>query len=355
MWIINRIIRILTQYFIDKTDSEQLIWSKIYKSVQKLPLLLLTFLLFITAIVGFAQAPVIVVDSTTTTYQPQLKVLSWNIYLLPRFIRKIGQLERSKIIADKLTESDYDVIVFQEAFDKKARTILWDIIKETYPYAIGPVNETVKKAFTVTNGGVWIVSKHPLTQIGEILFDDCKGFDCGSRKGALMVEVEKDGYTYQVIGTHLQAEDSPKKEEIRHKQLQQIKTELVDTYHKDGTPQLLCGDFNIHKRDVKHYNQMLVTLAATEENVCSPDLLNDNPAVTEDVFTYDCNSNDLVDYEESTTLDYILVKNNNFSFQTIRRKVTTFLGNWTSKKLINRKNLSDHHAVEIVLIPTAGL
>ncbi len=319
--------------------------------MQKLPLLLLSFLLFFTATASFAQAPIIVADSAATTYQPQLKVLSWNIYLLPRFIRKIGQLERSKIIADKLAESDYDVIVFQEAFDKKARTILWDIIKDTYPYAIGPVNEDVKKVFTVTNGGVWIVSKHPLKQIGEILFDDCKGFDCGSRKGALMVEVEKDGIAYQVIGTHLQADDSPKKEDIRDKQLLQIKNELVDPFHKDGTPQLLCGDFNIHKRDVKHYNQMLVTLAANEENVCSPDLVDDNPAITDEVYTYDCNNNDLVDYEESTTLDYILVKSNNFAFSTIRRKVTTFLGNWTSRKLINRKNLSDHHAVEIVLVP----
>lgn len=322
--------------------------------MQQLPIILLTFLFFCTATVSPAQAPVVVVDSTTSDYQPQLKVLSWNIYLLPRLIRKIGQLERSKLIAEKLAGADYDVIVFQEAFDKKARTILWDIIKDTYPYAIGPVNEDVRKAFTITNGGVWIVSKHPLKEIGEILFDDCKGFDCGSRKGALMVEVQKDGITYQVIGTHLQADDSPKKEDIRNKQLLQIKNELVDPHHIDGTPQLLCGDFNIHKRDVKHYNQMLVTLAATEDNVCSPDLVDDNPAITDEVFTYDCNNNDLVDYEESTTLDYILVKNNNFAFTTIRRKVTTFLGNWTSKKLHNRKNLSDHHAVEIVLVPTPG-
>ncbi len=322
--------------------------------MQQLPIILLTFLFFCTATVSPAQAPIVVADSTTSDYQPQLKVLSWNIYLLPRLIRKIGQLERSKIIAEKLAGADYDVIVFQEAFDKKARTILWDIIKDTYPYAIGPVNEDVRKAFTITNGGVWIVSKHPLKEIGEILFDDCKGFDCGSRKGALMVEVQKDGITYQVIGTHLQADDSPKKEDIRNKQLLQIKNELVDPHHIDGTPQLLCGDFNIHKRDVKHYNQMLVTLAATEDNVCSPDLVDDNPAITDEVFTYDCNNNDLVDYEESTTLDYILVKNNNFAFTTIRRKVTTFLGNWTSKKLHNRKNLSDHHAVEIVLVPTPG-
>jgi endonuclease/exonuclease/phosphatase family metal-dependent hydrolase len=319
--------------------------------VLKLVLFLLTFFICFFSIGSRAQALVVDADTAITSYQPQLKVLSWNIYLLPRLIRKVGQMERSKIIAERLNEADYDVIVFQEAFDKKARTALWDILKAVYPYAIGPVNENVKKAMTVTNGGVWIVSKHPLTQIGEIMFDDCKGFDCGSRKGALMVEVQKDGITYQVVGTHMQADDSPKKEDIRNKQLMQIKTELVDVYHADGKPQLLCGDFNIHKRDLKHYNQMLVTLAANADNVCSPDLIEDNPGVSEDVYTYDCNSNDLVEYEESTTLDYILVKNNSISFSSIRRKVTTFIGSWTSKKLKNRNNLSDHHAVEIVLVP----
>lgn len=319
--------------------------------MQKLVLLTLVFLLCLSSLIGQEQAPVADTDTTTAEYQPQLKVLSWNIYLLPRLIRKVGQLERSKIIAEKLLLADYDVIVFQEAFDKRSRNILWNIIKEIYPYEVGPVNEERNKFFSITNGGVWIVSKHPLKTVGSILFDDCKGFDCGSRKGALMVEVEKDGIAYQVIGTHMQADDSPKKEDIRNKQLLQIKTQLVDTYHRDGVPQLLCGDFNIHKRDLKHYNQMLLTLAATEENVCSPDLIEENPAITEEVHTYDCNSNDLVDYEEATTLDYILVKNNNFSFRFIRRKVTTFLGNWSSKKLLHRKNLSDHHAVEILLIP----
>lgn len=322
--------------------------------VQKLILIFLAIACFSVSLVSNAQTVDAPTDSATTQYQPQLKVLSWNIYLLPRLIRQVGQMERSKLIAEKLIAADYDVIVFQEAFDKKARNILWNIIKEIYPYAVGPVNEERNKVLSITNGGVWIVSKLPLTTVGSILFNDCKGFDCGSRKGALMVEVIKDGIAYQVIGTHMQADDSPKLEEIRNKQLLQIKTQLVDPYHRDGVPQLLCGDFNIHKRDVKNYNQMLKTLAAND--VCSSDmleeLLEDNPAISEEIYTYDCNSNDLVDYEESTTLDYILVKSNNFSFSSIRRKVTTFVGNWSSKKLLHRKNLSDHHAVEIVLIPS---
>ncbi len=325
--------------------------------VQNLLLVALSILLCLGSFSAKAQAPVLdetpvtKSDSSHIITEAQLKVLSWNIYMLPRLVRQVGQLERSKLIAEKLIGADYDVIVFQEAFDKKSRKILWSIIKEIYPYAVGPVNESRNtKRMSITNGGVWIVSKLPLKKMGEILFDDCKGFDCGSRKGALMVQVEKDGHTYQVIGTHMQADDSPKIEAIREKQLEQIKAELVDPYHVDGVPQLLCGDFNIHKRDLKHYNHMLKTLAA-ENNVCAADLLGDNPAITEDIHTYDCNSNDLVDYEEATTLDYILVKNNNFIFRSIRRKVTLFVANWNNKKFIGRKNLSDHHAVEITLIP----
>ena len=268
---------------------------------------------------------------------------------------QVGQNERSKLIAETLLKADYDVIVFQEAFDKKARNILWGILKEIYPYAVGPVNEARTKLLTVTNGGVWIVSRLPLKEVGEILFDNCKGFDCGSRKGALMVEVEKDGYTYQLIGTHLQAFDSPKKEEIRNKQLLQIKNELVDPYHVDGVPQLLCGDFNIHKRDVKLYTQMLKSLSACDDNFCTVDILEDNPATSGEMHTYDSKNNDLIDYEETTTLDYILVKENNFLFRSVRRRVATFVGNWSSKKLLNRHNLSDHHAVEITLVPRVSM
>jgi endonuclease/exonuclease/phosphatase family metal-dependent hydrolase len=323
--------------------------------VQKSIVLVLCGLLCLSSFWSKAQSPAIDIPSTTEQAEPQLKVLSWNIYLLPRLIMQVGQNERSKLIAETLLKADYDVIVFQEAFDKKARNILWGILKEIYPYAVGPVNEARTKLLTVTNGGVWIVSRLPLKEVGEILFDNCKGFDCGSRKGALMVEVEKDGYTYQLIGTHLQAFDSPKKEEIRNKQLLQIKNELVDPYHVDGVPQLLCGDFNIHKRDVKLYTQMLKSLSACDDNFCTVDILEDNPATSGEMHTYDSKNNDLIDYEETTTLDYILVKENNFLFRSVRRRVATFVGNWSSKKLLNRHNLSDHHAVEITLVPRVSM
>jgi endonuclease/exonuclease/phosphatase family metal-dependent hydrolase len=255
------------------------------QNVQKSIVLVLCGLLCLSSFWSKAQSPAIDIPSTTEQAEPQLKVLSWNIYLLPRLIMQVGQNERSKLIAETLLKADYDVIVFQEAFDKKARNILWGILKEIYPYAVGPVNEARTKLLTVTNGGVWIVSRLPLKEVGEILFDNCKGFDCGSRKGALMVEVEKDGYTYQLIGTHLQAFDSPKKEEIRNKQLLQIKNELVDPYHVDGVPQLLCGDFNIHKRDVKLYTQMLKSLSACDDNFCTVDILEDNPATSGEMHT----------------------------------------------------------------------
>jgi hypothetical protein len=40
-----------------------------------------------------------------------LKILSWNIYMLPPAIKFTGKLKRASQIGEKLAQSDYDVIV----------------------------------------------------------------------------------------------------------------------------------------------------------------------------------------------------------------------------------------------------
>lgn len=59
----------------------------------------------------------------------ELKILTWNIFMRPRFIFKDGQVERAKAIVEQLKDKTYDVIVFQEAIDRKARRIIWDGLK----------------------------------------------------------------------------------------------------------------------------------------------------------------------------------------------------------------------------------
>src|SRR5688572_24013889 len=65
----------------------------------------------------------------------KLNILSWNIYMLPPLIyAETGKLKRAKVIGDILAKSDYDVIVFQEAFHTSARSILVEKLENKYPY-----------------------------------------------------------------------------------------------------------------------------------------------------------------------------------------------------------------------------
>jgi len=53
----------------------------------------------------------------------KIKILSWNIYMLPALLG-CGKAPRAEAIGQLLAESNYDVIVFQEAFYGKSRKII---------------------------------------------------------------------------------------------------------------------------------------------------------------------------------------------------------------------------------------
>jgi sphingomyelin phosphodiesterase len=303
-----------------------------------------------TAPESLAITSTIETSATVADTNQQLKILSWNIFMLPKIVRRTGQNERALLIAQKLKESDYDLIVFQEAFDETARTILWNEIKSAFPYQQDVLNMN-SSGFTITNGGVWIISKYPTVLKREIKFKERKGVDMFARKGALLVEVTKEGHKYQVVGTHLQAEDSERLAEIRGVQYQQIIDELLKPYRDDNIPQIICGDFNVSRKDLKQYNKMIESFSPDSIWNCNGNIGENCPVVGTDVFTWNGQENDLVTDGEQTTYDYILVRKNNFNFKGIKRNVKNFVSSWSSRKWKNKKNLSDHYAVEIVLVP----
>ena len=262
-----------------------------------------------------------------------LKVLSWNIYMLPVSIKKVGQANRVEYIANQLNNSDYDVIVFQEAFDRDARYGLSKLMRKQFPYQEGPANG--KPSIFRLNSGIWILSKYPMKYLDEIHYKQNIGVDKVARKGVLMVEINKNGKRYQIAGTHLQAGASKKKDAVRASQFNEIK-ELLAKHETTGIPQLICGDFNTAKNDKKNYHLMLETLKAQ-----------DGPLESSLQHTYDCTNNDLA-YGSDTykeVLDYIFIKDNHAKLNLSRRKIVAFTAKWHAKK----KHLSDHFAVEIII------
>lgn len=271
----------------------------------------------------------------TTPVSPRVKVLSWNIYMLPGFLG-FGKNERSEAIGAVLSSGTYDVVVFQEAFYAAARHRIRERLKSVYPYEAGPANA---RPFSVrTNSGLWIWSKYPIITQQEIMFDARYGIDGMSRKGGLLVELDVDGHRVQVVATHLQNAGNVR---LRQLQCAELFTKLLQPAQRPGVPQIICGDFNVdkyHAPDAYHY--MLARLDAHDADVA------------EGSFSYDRQKNDLgVDPGDARELiDFILVRNNTSSIRRLHYAIKVFNQRWHKR----HQDLSDHYAVETELELTSG-
>ncbi|MEM7035630.1 MAG: sphingomyelin phosphodiesterase [Bacteroidota bacterium] len=284
---------------------------------------LLTFLLLLFTLQTQSQTP----TSSRLPVPVTVNVLSWNIYMLPRFARITGKRKRARAIVDQLKDSDYHILVFQEAFLKDSRRIIRKGLQKAFPHESGPAN---RGHWYRTNSGIWILSKLPLKELGSIAFADCAGFDdCLARKGALLVETEFEGVTFQVLGTHLQA-GGP--HWVRHNQLAEIR-DLLAAHARAGIPQVICGDMNTAAQDTANYHNMLRTLAAED---ALPEI---EAEAGPDGYPNDIHKRGVRNFR---IIDFIFYKGNGRKVEAIRRRMPQFRQRWNRK----HQDLSDHFPVE---------
>lgn len=269
-------------------------------------------------------------SANTQKSSNELNVLTWNIYMLPHCSWFKGNIKRAFEIARSLESSHYDVIVFEEAFDNRARSVLRKQLENAFPFMYGPANQNM---FSIrTSSGIWVISKIPLTKIEEIEYSNRTGIDAMARKGAVMFQGEWQGKEFQLVGTHLQS-DSP--DEVRHEQCEEIYQKLLKKYYSSDIPQIVCGDFNIEMEDSTNYNYMLGALNA------------ENGAMEGNIHvSYDEIDNQLAKRTNGRKqlIDYILVRNSHL-IQSMRRSVSIFHG--YNKDVIT--DLSDHYGIEAAI------
>lgn len=261
--------------------------------------------------------------------QDTLRLLTWNIQMLPFPVPPHGKGKRAKAIAELLKNEPYDVVVFQEAFKRRSRRILRRELRQAFPHQTDVLNQ--KTLAVKVSGGVMLLSKHPIDSVHEIRFTHRTGFDKYARKGALMAELRVKGKPIQVLGTHLQAFG---RDSILIAQYKQIRDEILATRGRHGVPQFICGDMNTRPNSAR-YPAMLETFGAQ-----SGDLYGDQQ------FTMDRPNNDLTERNPSSriVLDYILVRPANTNL-SIRRQVRIFRKQWDKE----HQDLSDHFALEALV------
>ena len=262
--------------------------------------------------------------------ESQVRILSWNIAMLPALDFVQSGVNRAEGIGSALQKQDYDMIVFQEAFSSAARQTIYKKIRKLYPYAYGPANAGISMKI---NSGVWIVSQVPLKIIKEYKYSGCQGFDCLSRKGAILLEGTFQGQQFQVIGTHLESDDSDLW--VREKQLQELFDSIISPYSNREIPQIICGDFNIDRDLSEQYMNMLKILQCDDGNLLG------NERIT---FGFPLNADTTVVLEKPRQLDYILTKNSGI-LGLISRKVSVIKESFAT----GTGHLSDHYGIEAII------
>ncbi len=258
-----------------------------------------------------------------------ISIFSWNIKLLPKALISIKHfpLKRVPHIVDKMISSNYDVIVFQEAFDKTATSRLLEGLRYYYPYQIGPANPKGGKL----NSGVVIISKHPMKEVGSLQYKDCSKINCMSRKGALLGEIEVKGHTIQVSGTHLDANNA----EVRVLQYHELLA-FAKKYGKEGVPQFHAGDYNTNITNSEYYPKMMEILGWQ------------NGPLSGDVqVSFDNDNIDMsFDRGGKGVLDYIFYAPYGVEPLFVSREIKIYQQTW--KK--NFKDLSDHYGVLLKIV-----
>lgn len=284
--------------------------------------IVLFLLLSLSFLFSQAQAPA----------KPKVKILTWNIQMLPRaFSGFSGSLRKAQAIrlpwiVKYLKNSDYDVVVLEELFDKRITKKLTSELQSSFPYQYKPQK---KGAFKTTNG-ICILSKHPMELVGTIFFKDKKGIDAMASKGCVMVEVFVKGLTFQLLSTHLQAGN--KHQMVREKQLMQTFKELISKNKKPNVPQVFVGDFNIDYFE-EHYPTLLRIIN-----------MQDALVLEERKFTYDT-ENTWKTEKQPRKLDYIFFDKRFPILKASHVKIIRPKGEHNGKPM----DYADHYGLEAVL------
>jgi endonuclease/exonuclease/phosphatase family metal-dependent hydrolase len=265
-----------------------------------------------------------------------LKILTWNIWMMPAFtFQSPLNTRRAAAIAASLEELDYDIICFEKAFDGAARAVLSKALGMRYPHRYGPANS----GFSLkVNSGVWVFSRFPLTVVREIQFRDCAGIECLSRKGAMLLEGAFEGHAFQIVAAHLQGEAgnifTEAHQQVRNRQMAQIRDELLTPHTKSGVPLFLCGDFDT-PRSSGGYQVMLKIFGDPG-----------NGAESRITLVDDCAVNDLAmgNHGRRDELDYILVRSGGAALDAEWHLRPLRSYGWDGRT--TRKDLSYRYAVE---------
>jgi endonuclease/exonuclease/phosphatase family metal-dependent hydrolase len=268
-------------------------------------------------------------------------ILTYNVFMRPMIAFADGQLIRAKLIPPQLR--GYDAVVFQEAFDDRARkTLLAGMAKQGYVHVTRVLG--TDSGF-VQDGGVVIASRHPIVDEAQQLFTSCSKSNCLAKKGVVYAKINKriggrDHY-FHIFATHLNTVKSPATQD---RQLDEIRAFIESRRIPASEAVIIAGDMNIDWHDRERFQTMLTKLDAGYFG--GKWIRGHKPAGRQ--LTYEGSVNDITD-GWSSYIDYILYSKAHrgpAEGSFVETRVPRALEPWREYPFEQpRWDLSDHYAV----------
>ncbi|MED2764843.1 sphingomyelin phosphodiesterase [Bacillus thuringiensis] len=295
-----------------------------------------------------------------------LKVITHNVYMLStNLYPNWGQSQRADLIGAADYMKNQDVVILNEVFDNSASDRLLGNLKNEYPNQTAVLGRSNGNEWDTTlgnyssstpeDGGVAIVSKWPIIEKIQYVFEEGCGPDNLSNKGFVYTKIKKNERFVHVIGTHLQAEDNeceqPSPTSVRTNQLKEIQKFIKDKNIPQNEYVLFGGDMNINKINAENdsnseYASMFKILHASM------------PSYAGHTATWDATTNSIAQYNfpdaPAEYLDYIIASNNHANPEFIENKVLQPKSpDWSVTswfKTYTYTDYSDHYPIEAMIV-----
>jgi len=286
-----------------------------------------------------------------SAFSADYKVLSWNSFFLPTYLKKAYQVERLPKFINVLENSDYDFILLQEVFTKTAYKRINRAMKAKGYYSSG---KPFRRFYKPINSGLIIFSKYPLTDVKIMLFDHLAAEDKFSSKGVLFAKASlPNGDVIQLANTHFQSKSDEKYKNIRKTHINQIQSVFKNVFNDENVPVIFGGDFNIGNNYGEEFSDFMAKFKKLG--------LTTLPPASRQTYTSDCIVNSLKkllkpDCEARKQVDFIFHRPSGYHLKSKNRVnsitdliVIDYKDNYKTKNGHRNMSLSDHMSVEALI------
>lgn len=197
---------------------------------------------------------------------PNLTFFTQNMALLPPPAKYLGQ-ERTKAIDGLiryLRDAQPDAVGLCEVFVDGERNRIKSALRDLYPHSMeGPDEDDFE-----SDGGLLLLSRHPLIARHQTIYRHCRGEDCLANKGVLHARIQVPGQPipYDIFLTHLQAgrtksgtpnvgHGSSARDKIKY-QLSHLGSFIRACTNTFEYPTLLMGDLNTDAFNEADYDDL---------------------------------------------------------------------------------------------------